>query len=147
MKFIIELSLLGCPGRCFEGLDRSRSAPDIVGALAKSNFTIALREFLISGVASLSSRGSGDRGVSPADESSKSLLSFRGVLYRALYAGIEGKGLEGENCPGVLDFEGESEVSIAYMVSPPSQKLRYSCTHSSVVSYSRHYSGIAANCR
>ena len=94
---IKELSRRCVPGLCFEGLDRSRSAPGIVGALTRSNLFIGLREGLISGVASLSSRGSGDRGVSPAEESSKSSRGLRGVVKMELYAGIEGRGFDGEN--------------------------------------------------
>jgi hypothetical protein len=54
----------------------------------KLSLVIARPVCLISGVASLSI-GSGDRGVSPADESSNSGLLFRGVLYRLLKAAID----------------------------------------------------------
>ena len=62
------------------------------GIVAVSNRLNALLKLLVSGVASLLSAG--DRGVSPADESSIiSSLSFRGVLYKLLKAGRGGKGL------------------------------------------------------
>lgn len=111
---IIALSLRRVPGRCLEGLDLSLSAPGKVDALALSNAVNPLRLLLISGVASLSSLGSGDRGVSPAEESSKSSFGFRGVLNSPLKAGtpggMAGRGFVGEDCwlPIVLDFEGES---------------------------------------
>ena len=81
-----------------------------MGALALSALAKALLLCLISGVTSLSSLGSGDFGVSPAEESSKSLFGFRGVLKRLFHAGMAGRGLDGEDCwlPIVLDFEGES---------------------------------------
>jgi hypothetical protein len=104
------LSLLCESGRRLEGLDRSLSAPGPVGALALSTLMKAVLLFLISGVTSLSSLGSGDFGVSPAEESSKSLLGFRGVLKRVFHTGGAGKGFVGEDCwfPIALDFDGES---------------------------------------
>jgi hypothetical protein len=81
-----RFSLLGLP------LSRSRarsfSAGEPVAVFVKLSFVIARPVCLISGVASLSI-GSGDLGVSPADESSKSGFVLRGVLYRLLNAAID----------------------------------------------------------
>lgn len=106
----MKLSLLCDSGLCLVGLPRSLSAPGNVCALALFHLVRAVLVFVTSGVASLSSLGAGEFGVSPAEESSISGFCFRGVVNMLwLYAGIDGSGFVGEVCwlPIVLDFEGE----------------------------------------
>lgn len=108
-NFIIQLSLLRDVGFSFTGLENWEVVGS-VGAEAASTLHKALRRLMLSGVASLSSRTSGDFGVSPAEESSISLVVLRGVLKRALKAGGAGSGLLGEVGWRFLGFEGESNV-------------------------------------
>lgn len=80
----------------------------------KFDFAMIPRRLLFSGVGALLSSRSGDRGVSPADESSKSLVVvLRGVVNKELKAlpGICGRGLLGEfRRLGVCGFRGESNT-------------------------------------
>jgi len=111
---ITQLSLLATLG--FSGSSSFTGLVFCITGAAETeavlSFGNAFFLFVISGVASLSSRCSGDRGVSPAEESSMSTLALRGVLKRLLKAagGTAGSGLLGEGGRLVLDFVGESKA-------------------------------------
>ena len=114
------LSRLSAFGLSFSFTGLAGLEADSGGSEPMSNLCSACFRPMFSGVASLSGSRSGDFGVSPADESSISLFSFRGVLYRLFHAGTGGRGLLGEDRSGwleevgrewlVLDFEGELNV-------------------------------------
>lgn len=109
----MRLSFWTVLGLSFAGL-LFDSVPLLRGRVPVSHRLRVPRSFVISGVASLSSFPSGDRGVSPADESSKSCFVLRGVVKRLLNAAVggTGRGLLGDDgwLGAMRDLAGEPKV-------------------------------------